>query len=166
MVIKADLIPAISVLSFISLLGMAVGWIWSLMAPSKLVAIVQGGQITVIPESYHRFDDLALFVLLCLGSGIVTGTAVWFLRERRGPVIMIAAVLGSVVAAWLATRLGISFAEGRFPPPATTNPGDLISKGPVLESGWAILAWPLATALAYGILAAWNGMDDLGRRLA
>jgi hypothetical protein len=25
--------------------------------------------------------------------------------------------------------------------------------------------WPLMTALAYGVLAAMNGMDDLGRRL-
>lgn len=165
-VIKADLLPAVSVLSTVSLLGIAVGWLWSRMAPPRQLAVVQGGQLTLVPEGYHRFDDLVLFVLVSLGAGIVTGLAVWFLRERRGPVVMIAAVLGAVVAAWLAMRMGISFAEGRFPVPSATNPGDIVNKAPVIESGWAIVAWPMTTALTYGVMAAWNGMDDLGRRLS
>lgn len=165
-VVKADLLPALSVLSTVSLLGIPVGWLWSRMAPPKMMAVVQGGQVTIVPETYHRFDDLVLFVLVCLGAGIVTGLAVWFLRERRGPVIMIAAVLGAVVAAWLAMRMGISFAQGRFPVPNATNPGDIVAKAPVIESGWAILAWPMTTALTYGIMASWNGLDDLGRRLS
>jgi hypothetical protein len=30
---------------------------------------------------------------------------------------------------------------------------------------WVLLAPPFATALTYCLLAAWNGRDDLGRRL-
>jgi uncharacterized protein DUF2567 len=165
-VIKADLVPAISVLSLISLFGLAIGWLWSLLAPPQRQVIAADGKpANLVAESYHRFDDLVLFMLLGLGAGLVTGVAVWFLRERRGPVIMIAAVLGGLVGAWLAMQVGLSFAQSRFEVPAGLKVRDLIAQAPQLESVWAILAWPTTTALAYGVLSAWNGLDDLGRRL-
>jgi hypothetical protein len=122
-------------------------------------------QVPLPVESYHRFDDLVLFVLLALGAGLFTGFGAWLLRERRGPIMMIAAVAGSALAAWLAVRVGLSWAEGRYVITGAPNVGDVVSIAPQLESAWAILAWPLTTALAYGILSAWNGDDDLGRRL-
>jgi hypothetical protein len=166
-VIKADLLPAVSVLAFVSLLGMGVGWIWSRLAPPQRAWILpDGGRAPLPVESYHRADDLVLFTLLCLAAGVFTGVGIWLLRQRRGPVIMIASVLGSAVAGWLAMQVGVSWAVGRFPVTGTPNVGDVVSEAPRLESVWGILAWPLATALAYGVLAAWNGMDDLGRRLS
>jgi hypothetical protein len=90
---------------------------------------------------------------------------VWFLRERRGPVVMIAAVLGSGLGGWLASLMGEAWAKGRFPAPASVAQLDVVPEAPHLETIWGLLAWPLATALAYGMLAAWNGMEDLGRRL-
>jgi len=164
-VVKADLLPAVSVLSLVSLLGMGVGWIWARIAPPQRVRVLGEGTVPLPVESYHRFDDLALFVLLCFGAGLFTGVGVWFLRERRGPVILVAAVVGAVVGAWLAMRVGVSWAEGRFTVAGTPNVGDVVAKAPQLESSWGIVAWPLTTALAYGVLAAWNGRDDLGRRL-
>lgn len=164
-VVKPDLIPAISVLSTVSLLGMAVGWLWSLLAPPVRMVIGQDGPVPLVAESYHRFDALVLFTLLCLAAGIVTGVGVWFLRERRGPVVMIAAVLGSGLGGWLASLVGQAWAGGRFPAPASVEVLDVVPEAPQLETIWGLLAWPLATALAYGMLTAWNGMDDLGRRL-
>ncbi|WP_291414063.1 DUF2567 domain-containing protein [Actinophytocola sp.] len=171
-VIKADLLPAVSVLSTVSLLGLAVGWLWSMLAPAQRMIIGQDGKPVVLAavtgtqaESFHRFDDLVVFTLLGLGAGLFTGLAVWFLRERRGPVIMIAAVLGSTLGGWLAVQVGVAWAEGRYPVSGDVKVLDVILKAPQLESGWILLAWPLTTALAYGVMAAWNSMDDLGRRL-
>jgi Protein of unknown function (DUF2567) len=164
-VIKADLLPALSVLFAIPLLGMGVGWLWSVLAPPQRMLMRSDGPVPLPTESYHRFDDLAVFLLLCLGAGVATGLGVWFLRERRGPVIMLAAVLGSVGAAWLAMTFGRGQADGRYTVSGTPNVGDIVEKAPMLESAWAIVAWPLTTAMVYGILAAWNGLDDLGRRL-
>lgn len=165
-VVKADLLPAIMVLSLIPLVGMGVGWLWSRMAPPQRLVILDERQVPLPVESYHRFDDLALFAMLGLAAGVVTGVAVWFLRQRRGPVMMIAAVLGAAIGAWLATRVGVSWAEARFPITGTPKIGDIVNKAPTLESGWGIITWPLTTALTYGVFAAWNGMDDLGRRLS
>ena len=164
--IRADLLPALSVLAAVSLLGLALGWLWSRLAPPQRMVITQDGTpVPLTAESYHRFDDLVLFVLLGLAAGFITGVAVWFLRERRGPVIMIAATLGAAVGGWLAMRVGVAWAEGRYP--ATSDPQvlDVVLRAPQLESAWGLLAWPLTTALLYGVLAAWNSMDDLGRRL-
>ncbi|WP_054050377.1 DUF2567 domain-containing protein [Alloactinosynnema sp. L-07] len=164
--IKADLLPAVSIASFIALFGMAIGWLWSRLAPAQLVVVAEGGKLIPLrAESYHRFDDLVLFVLLGLGAGVVTGAGVWMLRERRGPVIMIAAVVGSGLAAWLAMQVGVSWAEARFVVEAAPKIGDVLPVAPRLESRWVVVGWPLGAALAYGFAAAWNGRDDLGRRL-
>ena len=118
------------------------------------------------PYGYHRFDDLAIYMLLGLGAGIATGVAMWMLRERRGPVILLAGVLGAVIAAWLAMHTGVSFAAGHYALSAAPKAGSVFAIAPRVESGWGIVAQPLGTALAYGILAAWNGTNDLGRRFA
>lgn len=165
-VVKADLLPALTVLGLVPLLGMGVGWLWARLAPPQRMTFVEGGPVPLPVESYHRFDDLAVFSLLCMGIGVVTGVGAWFLRERRGPVIMIAVVIGSAIGAWLAIKVGVGWAEGRYPVPTNPKLGDSFDKAPRLESQWPIVTWPLIAALAYGALAAWNGRDDLGRRLS
>jgi hypothetical protein len=165
-VIKADLLPALSVASTVALLGLAVGWLWSRLAPPQRMVISQDGTpVPLTGESYHRFDDLVLFTLLGLAAGIVTGVAVWFLRERRGPVIMIAATVGSALGGWLAMQVGTAWAESRYPVGSKVEVLDVVAQAPQLESAWVLVAWPLLTSLVYGVLAAWNAMDDLGRRL-
>lgn len=165
-VIKRDLLPAVSVLSTVALLGLAVGWLWSRLAPPQRKVITQDGQpATLTDESYHRFDDLVIFMLLCLAAGAVVGVAVWYLRERRGPVIMLAACAGGALGGWLAMSVGKAWADGRWPVPGSVKALDIVSVAPVLESSWGVMLWPLATALVYGVMAAMNGMDDLGRRL-
>ena len=165
-VIKADLLPALSVASTVALLGLAVGWLWSRLAPPQRMVISQDGTpVPLTAESYHRFDDLVLFTLLGLAAGFVTGLAVWFLRERRGPVIMIAATIGSTLGGWLAMQVGTAWAESRYPIGSKVEVLDVVLRAPQLESAWVLVAWPLTTAMVYGVLAAWNAMDDLGRRL-
>jgi Protein of unknown function (DUF2567) len=165
-VIKRDLLPAVSVLTTVALLGLAVGWLWSRLAPPQRKVITQDGQqASLTDESYHRFDDLVIFMLLCVAAGVVAAVAVWFLRERRGPVVMLAACGGGALGGWLAMQVGKAWADGRWPVPSSVKPLDIVSVAPVLESAWGLMLWPLATALIYGMLTAVNGMDDLGRRL-
>jgi hypothetical protein len=167
--IKADLLPAVSVLSTAGVLGVPLGWLWSRMAPPQRVRVVStapGDQpIPLELESWHRFDDLAIYGLLTLGLGIVIGSVVWLLRERRGPVVLLAAAGGAALAAWLGTQLGSLFANGHYKITDTPALGAVLDQAPVLESSWVLLAAPLGTVLVYGLLAAWNGHDDLGRRL-
>nr|WP_306999373.1 DUF2567 domain-containing protein [Amycolatopsis thermophila] len=165
-VVKADLLPAVSLLSLIGILGIPLGWLWSRLAPPERVRVFDAGQLVPLQlESWHRFDALAVYALLGLATGLITGVAVWMLRERRGPVVLIAAVLGGLLAAWLGTQIGVAFANGHYAVTSTPAVGDVISRAPRIESMWVLVAQPLGTALAYGLLAGWNGREDLGRRL-
>lgn len=164
-VIKADLLPGLSVLSLISVLGLPIAWLWAQLAPPQFVRMSSGGQVSPLPlESYHSFDDFGIFALASFGVGLLTGFVAWRIRRRRGPVLLIAVVLGSAIAAWLAMRLGVSFAAGRFPVSAVPV-GATLRQAPQLTSAWLLIVQPLAAALSYGTAAAWCGMDDLGRRL-
>ncbi|HKN99341.1 MAG TPA: DUF2567 domain-containing protein [Pseudonocardiaceae bacterium] len=166
-VVRADLLPAVSVVSTAALVGLPLGWIWSRIAPAIPGVRGASGQPVPLPSpyGYHRFDDLAIFLLMGLVAGIATGVAIWMLRERRGPVIMLAGVLGAFVGAWLAMHTGMSFAAGHYALATAPKPGQVFDIAPRLETSWGVIAQPLGTALAYGVLAAWNSTNDLGRRL-
>jgi hypothetical protein len=166
-VVRADLLPAVSVVSTAALVGLPLGWIWSRIAPAIPGVLGASGQPVPLPSpyGYHRFDDLAIFLLMGLVAGIATGVAIWMLRERRGPVIMLAGVLGAVIGAWLAMHTGTSFAAGHYALATAPKAGQVFDIAPRLETSWGIIAQPLGVALAYGVLAAWNSTNDLGRRL-
>lgn len=165
-VVKADLLPAVSVLSMIGMIGIPLGWLWARLAPPQQAVVTADGTPSPIDlESWHAFDALAIFVLLSFAAGLFVGALVWLLRERRGPVIMFAAVLGSVLAGWLGTLMGPAFIGDEYAVMEPPQVGDIVLLAPELNSPWALIIQPLAVALVYGLLAAWNGSDDLGRRL-
>ncbi|APU14026.1 putative DUF2567 family protein [Actinoalloteichus sp. GBA129-24] len=163
----ADVLPALSTLSVIGLLGLPLGWLWSVLAPPMQVRVLSDGALIPLSmESYHRFDAIAVFVLLGAALGVLTGMACWLLRQRRGPLTALAVVGGSVLAAWLAMRTGLSFAASAHPLGDQISAGMTLVRAPGLDSPWAMVAQPLGAALAYGLATAWNGEDDLGRRLS
>ncbi|WP_246843509.1 DUF2567 domain-containing protein [Allokutzneria sp. NRRL B-24872] len=164
-VVKADLLPSLSAFSFISLLGVPVAFAWSLLAPGERKVVNSKGELVSLPwESYHHYDALAVFLMITLGVGLITGFGMWLLRRRRGPVMMIATGLGSAAAAALAIQLSGLFAGWWYPVPASLQVGDVLLQAPALTLWWAVLAQPTTALLAYGVAAAWNGTDDLGRR--
>lgn len=160
----ADVPPALAVLCGVALIGIPLGAIWAWLAPALRVQVVTGGRIVPLAaETYHRYDDLAVFLLIGFGAGLLSGVATWLLRARRGPVVLLATVAGSLLAAWLAARTGSTFAGWLYPIPYHPQVGAMLSQSPRLESAWVVLAQPLAASLAYGTAAAWNGTHDLGR---
>jgi hypothetical protein len=164
--VRADLVPAAGVVSVVVVLAFPLAALWMSLAPPQRMRLFPNNELIPLElESWHRFDDIAIYGLLTLGFGIVVGAVTWLLRERRGPVLLIAAVVGSGLAGWLGTILGPAFANSRYAISSAPSVGDVIEKAPQLESVWVWLAAPLATVLVYGALAAWNGRDDLGRRL-
>ena len=165
---RADVLGTVSVLSLVALLGLPMAWLWSRLAPPQVSVVQADGTLAALPqESQHRFDDLALFVLLGVAAGVLSAVAVWLLRQRRGPLSLLGLVAGSLVAAWLAMRTGVSFVDGRYAAAVrAAGPDAVVSAAPRLESVWALVAQPLAAALTYGVAAATNGLDNLGRRLS
>ncbi|RZQ59438.1 DUF2567 domain-containing protein [Amycolatopsis suaedae] len=150
------------------MVGIPLGWLWSRLAPPQRMRVLPDlpQPVPLELESWHRFDDLVIFLLLGFGFGVVTGVVLWLLRERRGPMIMGAGVAGSVLSGLLAILLGTGMFSGwLYAVDAPPQIGDVVSVAPQIESWWVLIGQPLGVALAYGVLAAWNGRDDLGRRL-
>lgn len=165
-VVRADLLPALGVLCVVAALGLPLGWLWSRLAPPELVMIsphaaTPGAVLPLAGQSEHRFDGMATFLVLGIAAGVLTGAALWLLRRRRGPVVLVAAVLGSLLSAWLAMRTGAWLAAARYPDLAST--GQAFPRAPALESSWVVIGQPFGTAIAYSVTTAWNGADDLGR---
>lgn len=162
-VVRADLPAALGIAALVALTGLPLGLLWAWLAPRQVVLVLADDTTEAVAgQSEHRFDDLALFLLLGLAAGVLAGAAVWLLRERRGPVALLAVVAGAAAAGWLGLRTGVGFA----PAAAAVPPGQLTAASPELDSGWAVIAPPLGAVLAYVLAAAWNGREDLGRRLA
>ncbi|MQA16837.1 MAG: DUF2567 domain-containing protein [Pseudonocardiaceae bacterium] len=162
---RAELLPSLRVLGAVAVLGLPLGWLWSLLAPPEVVR-VQRGRVTspLLAQSTHRFDDLAVFLLLGLAAGVLTGAAVWLLRQRRGPVMLVAATAGALAGAWLALHTGEVLAGWRYTGALEAVPvGELGLLAPTVASSWAVVMQPLWTAFAYGAAASWNASDDLGR---
>jgi len=162
--VRADLVPALGVLCAVAVLGLPLGWLWSQLAPPELVprssrAPTPSAVLPFIGQSEHRFNDMAVFLLLGLAAGVLTGAALWLLRRRRGPVVLVAAMLGSLIAAWLAMRVGLWLAAVHYLDLAST--GLAIPRVPVLESPWVVIAQPFGVAVTYCITTAWNSADDL-----
>jgi hypothetical protein len=164
-VVRADLVAALGVVAAVAVLGAPLGVLWSWLAPPEFVARsprapTPGGVLPFVGETAHRFDDMATFVLFGLAAGVLTGAALWLLRRRRGPLVVIAAVLGSLVASWVAMRVGLWLAVAHYPDLAST--GAPFPRPPVVESDWVIIAQPFTVAVTYCLTTAWNGADDLG----
>lgn len=163
----AELLPALSTLGAVALLGLPLGALWSWLAPPEYVALsplarTPGGVLPFVGQSEHRFDDLATFLLLGLAAGVLTGAALWLFRRFRGPAFLLAGVLGSLIAAWLAMHTGLWLAAASYPDLAST--GAPYPRAPVLQSGWVIVGQPFGLTVTYAITTSWNRSDDLGRR--
>ena len=162
---RADLAAAAGVLAVVALLGLPLAWLWSWLAPAQL-SVVQPDHVLAAlpPESQHRFDDLAVFLLLGAAAGVLAGAAVWLPRRGRGPLALLGLVAGSLLAAWLAMRVGLALVNAHYAGAVrAAGPDAVVSAVPRLESAWALVVQPLAAVLTYGVAAATNGLDDLGR---
>lgn len=161
--IKANVVPAVSVFVVAAVTGVPLGYLWSRLAPPQQSTVSSGALVPLLATIYHSFDPVADFLLIGLGAGLVVGVALWLLlRRRRGPLVLLMGVLGSLVAAWLAIRLGGAFAAAAYPIPHAPRPGASIAVAPQVNTLWAVLAQPLGVAVAYGLAATWNALDDLG----
>jgi Protein of unknown function (DUF2567) len=163
---SAELLLVLQVLGVVALLGIPLGALWRWLAPPEFVATsprapTPGGVLPFVGQSEHRFDDMAIFLLLGLAAGVLTGAALWLFRRLRGPVVLLVGALGSLIAAWLAMRAGLWLAAVGYPNLAST--GAPFPRAPVLESSWVVIAQPFGFVVTYCIATAWNRSDELDR---
>jgi hypothetical protein len=173
-VTKRDLATHGSVVAATVLVGLALAAVWAAIAPPAQVVLSQPPHF--LPESdFHRFDDLAVFLMSGLVTGLLLGVALWLWRARRGPLVLVVAALGALLGGLVAVYAGPAIAATLYPAPGGSAGSPIGTVAPVLNfttgtAGVRVAQWvgvlgvqPFGLVLAYLVLAVWNGMPDLGR---
>ncbi|MGX1807836.1 DUF2567 domain-containing protein [Nocardia sp. NPDC055321] len=142
------------------------GVLWAFLAPAEQLWVVdpeRGAALT--GESLHRFDGVAIFVLLGLVVAFLSAAAAWRWRRVRGPILLLGLLGGSLVGAVVMRLVGEALAEQRHPRPDTPVVHTIIEFAPTVEGWPALLVQPLVTVLVVLFLAALSTSDDLGSGL-
>ncbi|WP_405497897.1 DUF2567 domain-containing protein [Nocardia sp. NBC_00511] len=151
------------VLAALAALGAAAGVVWALLAPAEQLVVVEPDRGAALTgESIHRFDALAIFVLIGIVIGVVGTTAAWRWRRARGPVLLLGILLGSLAGAALMKIVGEAVAEQLHTRPAHPPVHTIVEFAPSVEGWAALIVQPLAAAVVVLILAALSTSDDLG----
>ncbi|HEX5596631.1 MAG TPA: DUF2567 domain-containing protein [Micromonosporaceae bacterium] len=169
----------------LTLLGAPLGLLWLLVSPEVPVMKIRDelpdwpgwrrGSIPVQPQPEGYIAADGWFSLLGLGFGILAAVAVWWvLRRQRGTVGLVAVVLGSLGAAWLASWLGseIALAEYHrardavavgelFQMPPQLRSGEIRWVGPLPVLRGVLLLPAFGAAVAYTLLAGWSRYPTL-----
>lgn len=153
-----DPAAAALVVAACALIGVPLGWLWQHLSPRTLAVMTSGG--FVIPEeseSKIAADGRALF--LCAAAGLVIGIALWQWRSRRGPWLVLGAVLGATATAGVLALSGTLFSGGS----TTGDTGEIFTLPVQVQAPAVLLAAPLMALLSHSIGALFIARDDLGR---
>ncbi|GLZ47333.1 hypothetical protein Acsp06_35180 [Actinomycetospora sp. NBRC 106375] len=175
--LREDVPAALRYAAILLVVGLPLGALWALLAPVVHVVALPGAGIgSPAGEADHAFDAVAIHVLLVASFGVIAGAVAWRRRHRRGPVMLIAVVLGSLAGAWVAGRVGALLAWAASPVPVLVDPAALGSAAPaapvpaVMTSlppspgpWWIALIAGLGAALAYVLAAIVDGHEDMSR---
>ncbi|MGC4805810.1 DUF2567 domain-containing protein [Micromonospora sp. DT233] len=160
----------------VSVAGVPLGLLWAALAPGTPVVKTPAGAVYAEPQPEQPIAADGWFSLLGLGFGVLAALALWvLLRRRRGPVGLLAGVLGGLGAAPVAWQVGRRVGLSTFQRllveapdgQAFTKPADLRAGGvhrllEVLPVPYGNLLLPaFAVAVTYTLLAGWSRWPSL-----
>ncbi|GAA2285048.1 hypothetical protein GCM10009853_044810 [Glycomyces scopariae] len=102
-----DLLAAGVLAVILTALGFPYAMLWQIVTPRVEFVVVDGGWVSVdtYPEGYIEGD--LMFAGIGLALGIVAAVVAWAaMRERRGPILLLGLVIGSVACQVVAWKIG------------------------------------------------------------
>nr|WP_233512390.1 DUF2567 domain-containing protein [Micromonospora deserti] len=160
----------------LTMLGAPLGLLWAELAPNTPVVKAPGGAIYGQPQPEQPIAADGWFSLLGLTFGVLAAVALWFLLRRlRGPVGLLAAVLGAFGAALVAWQVGRRVGLSAYQRLLASAPdGRAFEKPADLRAGgieWALGVLPVphgnlllpafGAAVTYTLLAGWSRWPSL-----
>lgn len=168
-------VVALGAALLLTVLGAPLGLLWALVAPGTPVRMTAEGAVYATPQPEQPIAADGWFSLLGLGFGVLAAITLWVvLRRRRGPVGLVAGILGGLGAAVVAWQVGRRIGLGTFQrlldtaPPGTdfTKPADLRAGGidwygPLPVPHGNLLLAAFGAAVTYTLLAGWSRWPSL-----
>jgi hypothetical protein len=146
-----------------ALLGLLAGFGWSVLAPRAGVVVVSPGTAGLVQVETRAFIAAdAVFCLLTVAGGVVSGALGYLLAVRRhGPLAMAGVLVGALAAAYLTRWVGERSGLATFHHLLATRPaGAHLRDTLTLGATGALAFWPLAAGLvAGGLVAARRSID-------
>jgi hypothetical protein len=140
-----------------ALLGLLTGYAWSVLAPRAALVVISPGTASLVQVETSAFIAAdAVFCLLTVAGGVVSGALGYLLAVRRyGPLAMAGVLAGALAAAYLTRWVGERSGLATFHHLLATLPaGARLRDTLTLGATGALAFWPLAAGLAAGLLAA------------
>ena len=146
--------------------GVLTGLLWHVLAPNVPVLNVGEGRIIVndpAPEEYIASDGWFAFLGLILGAGAAIGG--WMLLKRiRGPWLLIAVILGCLLAPLAAWQTGRIIGLGDYETWRAESAAGATYDAPPDLHAYAVLLIPaFAAAILLTLMAGWSNDPDLDR---
>ncbi|MFF9041273.1 DUF2567 domain-containing protein [Streptomyces sp. NPDC014892] len=161
--LRTEVIEAAVVTVVMALLGGALlGVLWWWLAPH--VPLVSDGSAVYFKdtEGEQAVGVDGTFTLLALGAGALSGLVVFLLRRRGGVPLTVALLIGGLLGAVVAWRLGVWLGPGTDVAARAKEVGQGVTfSAPLkLAAKGALLAWPFAALLVHLGLTALFGPRD------
>jgi hypothetical protein len=154
---RGALAAAVAVAGGTAVLGVAGGFAWAALAPRAQLVMVSPHAAAVANAETSAFIAAdAMFCLVCLAGGVISGLAGYLLAVRRwGPPAMAGVLLGALAAAFVALWVGQQDGLATFHHLLATLPAGARLRGTLtLGADSALALWPLAAGLMAGCLTA------------
>ncbi|MFD0000505.1 DUF2567 domain-containing protein [Nocardia sp. NPDC127526] len=143
--------------------SMVGGVVWAFLAPAEQLLVVEPDRGAALTgESMHRFDAVAIFILIGAVTAVLSTAAAWRWRSMRGPVLLGGVFAGALIGAWLMRIVGEAIAEQLHSRPAHPAVHTVIEFAPTVEGWPALIVQPLLAAFVVLVLASLSTSDDLG----
>jgi hypothetical protein len=111
--VRSQAVWALAVAAIMAVLGAPLGWLWATVSPRVVLEMTSAGPSFTEPNPEGYVAGESLYVLICLGVGLISAIAVWLLvRRRRGPIVLVGLAAGSIAGAllmaWLGHKVGLA----------------------------------------------------------
>lgn len=175
-----ELLSALVVAVAVAMCGAVLGLVWYVLAPPLPLRKVEGGLAFTGQQPEQLAAQDGWFAILGFGFGILAAVAAWVLvRRYRGPLQLVALLLGALGAGYLAFRVGIQIDQDQYRQTVASAPlGAMIERPIELSSGSTkaclrarclstpggpILVPAFGAMIAYAVLAGWSRWPSLRR---
>ncbi len=139
------------------------GVVWAFLAPAEQLLVVEPDRGAALTgESMHRFDAVAIFILIGAVTAVLATAAAWRWRSARGPMLLAGVFAGAVAGAWLMRIVGEAVAEQLHTRPAHPAVHTIVELAPTVEGWSALIVQPLLAAFVVLVLVSLSTSDDLG----
>jgi hypothetical protein len=160
-VVRRHLTPFLGAALLLPLLGAPVAYLWRAVTPHVGIIQTAAGPQPSSSESNQFFAIDGWFVLTTLAVGFVVGLVAWFFLRGRGPAGAAGLAFGSLAASAVTAIVGARLVLDSYMTGVCADRDGTVYDGTLkLRAVAAVVAWPVASLLAFAMMTLTRERDE------